>query len=102
MKKKQNKCFKSAIQCLSCKEILISRHLHDFRSCECGTFIDGGEEDYIRIGCKDMENGFKKVRIIRGSKRDFAELIVRLEKRIVFFKEKIKNLSKKKQDSSNE
>lgn len=33
--------------CPTCKVELISRHRHDFVSCECGQFVDGGH-DYMR------------------------------------------------------
>jgi len=36
--------------CLTCGYILISEHVHDFVSCDCGNFIDGGL-DYTRMGC---------------------------------------------------
>ena len=37
-------------QCLDCKDIVESKHRHDFQRCKCGqSFIDGGD-DYIRGG----------------------------------------------------
>lgn len=37
-------------QCLECKDIIESKHRHDFVKCKCGkSFIDGGD-DYIRGG----------------------------------------------------
>ena len=40
---------KIGIRCKLCKEILVNGHRHDFVSCKCGIFIDGGDE-YLRIG----------------------------------------------------
>jgi hypothetical protein len=38
-----------AHKCLTCKDILYSRAIHDFRTCECGkTSVDGGF-DYTRL-----------------------------------------------------
>jgi len=37
-------------QCLKCKDIIESKHRHDFRYCKCGAiFVDGGQ-DYWRYG----------------------------------------------------
>lgn len=37
------------VQCLSCGDIIESRHRHDFVSCKCGaTSVDGGY-DYARV-----------------------------------------------------
>ena len=39
-----------AIECPVCADIVWSRHVHDFRPCQCNyCFIDGGR-DYTRIG----------------------------------------------------
>lgn len=37
------------IVCPKCKIEMYSRAHHDFRSCKCGTFVDGGF-DYLRVG----------------------------------------------------
>lgn len=37
------------IRCLKCNTILESKYRHDFQECECGNFVDGGN-DYMRIG----------------------------------------------------
>ena len=40
----------TSVQCLSCGDVITSRHVHDFRYCMCGKlFIDGGNE-YLRCG----------------------------------------------------
>ena len=47
----------NAAQCLSCQEVIVSTHRHDFKSCKCGSVsVDGGLE-YIRRAFKDR-NGF--------------------------------------------
>jgi len=40
---------RNRIKCLDCGEILESKHRHDWVSCKCGNFVDGGH-DYKRIG----------------------------------------------------
>ncbi len=43
-------------QCRKCKDIIESKHRHDFVACKCGEiFVDGGK-DYIRRGAKDLTN----------------------------------------------
>lgn len=40
----------SKAQCSECKDILESKHRHDFVKCQCGqSFLDGGD-DYFRGG----------------------------------------------------
>ncbi len=41
---------RNAAQCALCKDIIESKHRHDFVSCKCGEiFVDGGQ-DYLRGG----------------------------------------------------
>lgn len=44
------------ILCDECGNILVSRGRWDFRRCGCNndSFVDGGQNDYIRIGGKDL------------------------------------------------
>jgi tRNA(Ile2) C34 agmatinyltransferase TiaS len=43
-------------QCKLCKDIIESKHRHDFKWCKCGQmYIDGGKE-YLRRGAKDLDN----------------------------------------------
>ena len=38
------------LQCNKCKDIIESKHVHDFVECKCGAiFVDGGDE-YTRMG----------------------------------------------------
>ena len=46
---KKQKILINMAQCLVCKTVLVSRTRHDFVSCPCGTFVDGGT-DYLRRG----------------------------------------------------
>ena len=39
----------NAARCPDCGTILVSKHRHDFVSCPCGNFVDGGL-DYVRRG----------------------------------------------------
>ncbi len=50
------KQYRNICECLSCGEILESKHRHDFKMCKCEnkTFTDGGL-DYIRRGGKNLD-----------------------------------------------
>lgn len=44
------KLIRNAIRCKKCLDEIESRHVHDFKYCECGSvFVDGGRE-YCRYG----------------------------------------------------
>lgn len=47
----------NAVQCLSCNEVIISRHRHDFKTCQCGKVSVDGGLDYTRRAFKDP-NGY--------------------------------------------
>lgn len=43
-------------QCKLCKDIVESKHRHDFKWCKCGQmYVDGGLE-YLRRGAKNLDN----------------------------------------------
>lgn len=43
----------TGVRCMFCKDVIYSRHRHDWRTCKCGgTFVDGGM-DYLRYGTTD-------------------------------------------------
>lgn len=44
------------VACLSCGQVLISYYRHSYKTCGCSqqTMIDGGQEDYVRYGGKDL------------------------------------------------
>lgn len=42
---------RNRIRCKKCGTVLESKHVHDFQSCKCGNFVDGGL-DYQRYGGK--------------------------------------------------
>lgn len=47
--------------CPSCGDVLISTHVHDFRTCSCGkSSIDGGT-DYIRVVGEVIPMAVRKV-----------------------------------------
>jgi hypothetical protein len=52
------------VQCLECKEVLVSNYTHDFKRCQCPneTMVDGGRA-YLRCGGVDM----RKVRVLKLS-----------------------------------
>ena len=46
----QHIIIRNAAKCLKCKDVIESKHVHDFKSCTCGAiFVDGGL-DYIKRG----------------------------------------------------
>lgn len=53
------------VQCLHCKEVLVSNYVHEFVSCRCinQAFVDGGKA-YLRYGGLDMT----KVQVLKLSK----------------------------------
>jgi len=43
-------------ECSACRQVLISTHVHDFRTCQCGkTAVDGGREYLKRMGSEWTE-----------------------------------------------
>jgi hypothetical protein len=42
---------------MDCGNVLISYARNDFKSCNCdnGTYVDGGQDDYIRMGGLDPD-----------------------------------------------
>lgn len=46
----------NSVTCLQCGEVLVSTHVHDYKTCSCGneTMVDGGLE-YGRYGGKDLD-----------------------------------------------
>lgn len=49
--KKEKKIIKNAAQCLQCKDIIESKHRHDFVCCSCGAIcVDGGHDYLKRVG----------------------------------------------------
>lgn len=45
----------NAIKCLSCQQIIVSNHVHDFKHCKCGKVaVDGGLEYKRRVGHLDL------------------------------------------------
>ncbi len=47
---------KNRALCNKCKDIIESKHVHDFVSCKCGAIsIDGGKE-YLKRGASDWKD----------------------------------------------
>lgn len=46
---RERRLVRNAARCRDCGEVLESKHRHDYRSCACGNFVDGGLE-YVRRG----------------------------------------------------
>ena len=66
---------KNAIQCNKCKDIVESKHRHDFVTCSCGACANDGGKDYMRrignpedytdvseVTSQEDEGWFEKVR----------------------------------------
>ena len=51
----EKRIIRNRILCKLCGTFLESKHRHDFVSCKCGTFVDGGL-DYVRCGAADLDN----------------------------------------------
>ena len=43
-------------QCRKCKDIIESKHVHDFVRCKCGAIFTDGGSSYIRRGAKDLND----------------------------------------------
>ena len=51
----KRKLIKNAAQCLSCNDIIESKHRHDFVCCKCGELcVDGGLDYLRRVGNINM------------------------------------------------
>ncbi len=48
------------VQCSDCKYVLVSNHIHDFVSCKCGSFTDGGNDYYRRGGTLNTLKVFRR------------------------------------------
>lgn len=46
----------NGIYCPKCDTVLVSIARHDFTTCKCGNFMDGGQHDYHRYGGKDLKD----------------------------------------------
>lgn len=45
------KILRNQIQCLTCGDIIVSTHRHDYKWCSCGTVcVDGGDAYLRRVG----------------------------------------------------
>jgi hypothetical protein len=42
-------------QCLKCKQIIESKHRHDYVTCKCGSVSVDGGKDYLKRSAKDMK-----------------------------------------------
>lgn len=48
-----NRIVVNQAECLLCRDIIESKHVHDWVQCKCGAlFVDGGKE-YLRRGYRD-------------------------------------------------
>ena len=53
----------SKYKCTKCGDTLESKHRHDFVTCQCGNFVDGGDV-YLRMGgTKEGSNPLDLVKV---------------------------------------
>lgn len=43
------------VMCLKCKDIIRSKHRHDYVTCKCGAISVDGGDDYLRINGKQRD-----------------------------------------------
>lgn len=93
--KKERQIVINRIQCDSCKDIIISRHTHDYVTCECGDVTTDGGTSYFHRGWKDgatytdmslyEDSNFEEIREVlvwgsRGKKGDQPLIFLPLSK----------------------
>ena len=62
LRKSMTKKIKSnKLQCMTCMEIIESKHRHDFVTCKCGNFSVDGGLDYLKRSAKSFNNPFKEL-----------------------------------------
>ena len=49
---------RNAIQCIVCRDVIESKHTHDFKWCKCGTVAIDGGLDYAKRSFKNSPNDF--------------------------------------------
>lgn len=54
----EKKLIRNAIQCVNCRDIIESKHTHDFKWCKCGTVAVDGGLSYARRCFKNSPNDF--------------------------------------------
>ena len=50
------KIIRNRCQCNVCKDIIESKHRHDFVQCKCGRIFTDGGTDYVRRGCMEVSD----------------------------------------------
>ena len=51
----KNTITKNAAKCLRCKEVVESKHRHDYQTCKCGNVSVDGGLDYLRRAVVHIE-----------------------------------------------
>lgn len=46
---KDSKIIRNAVKCLTCGDVIESKHRHDFVKCSCGGIAVDGGHDYLRL-----------------------------------------------------
>lgn len=54
----EKKLIRNAIQCTNCRDIIESKHRHDFKFCKCGMVAVDGGLDYARRTFKNSPLDF--------------------------------------------
>lgn len=60
---------KNAIQCKHCGDIIESTHLHDYKTCSCGSVSVDGGHSYLRRCFKNSPEDFTELSITRILKK---------------------------------
>ena len=55
----RSKIITNKIKCKSCKDIIESKHRHDYRTCKCGKVSVDGGKDYLRRGFSGTQDANK-------------------------------------------
>lgn len=56
---KVNKIVKNAARCVHCGDIIESTHVHDFKTCSCGTISVDGGKCYLKRSFKNSPADFE-------------------------------------------
>lgn len=61
-------------QCLKCKDVIASRHRHDFQTCSCGELSVDGGYDYLRRAYTHKRNWRELSFVIDHNRKELKNL----------------------------
>jgi hypothetical protein len=56
--------------CLKCKDVIQSKHVHDFVTCSCGSFSVDGGGDYTRVVFNSIDDFQLYEQYLKDNKND--------------------------------